>query len=490
MKRLMLLSLFLLISLFCVNCAAVPSETEPSKPAQTESTQINTESSEPTEEVPAFPPVLPAGFSAGYARTDITPESYPVVIASNMTGKKAADPLFATCVAISDGENIALLVSLDLKGVSGKFLESSMAAIVEATRVPKEYIFLNATHNHNAPLINSGKYNNAKWQKRCVEQITIACQEAILDLSPAEAYTGTADTKGFAFVRRYLCEDGSLQGIHHSIITGSPVKQHETEADSTLQAIRFTRGNDKKDIVMINWQAHAAHAANSYKDIVTADFIKQFRNGVEEQYDIHFAYYNGASGNINFSTKFKELKLYSSYVEVGKALVGKLGEALKNMEKVETGEVKAVTGSVTGVVRKDDPQRVVNAQKCNPLTGSEKDRLMKLYGFQSKYEVSSICSRAAKPEDQTIPLSAISCGDLAFAAASYEMFDTSGMEVKDNSPFKMTFICAYTNGQHGYMPSAFAFPHGGYEVDVSWFVEGTAELCVSELLSLLNAIHK
>ena len=92
----------------------------------------------------------------------------------------------------------------------------------------------------------------------------------------------------------------------------------------------------------------------------------------------------------------------------------------------------------------------------------------------------------ATTETEDIPLFAITCGDLAFAGASYEMFDTNGMEVKDGSPYKMTFMCAYTNGSNGYLPSDVAFPNGGYEVHVARYVQGTAEACVSELLNLIN----
>ena len=86
----------------------------------------------------------------------------------------------------------------------------------------------------------------------------------------------------------------------------------------------------------------------------------------------------------------------------------------------------------------------------------------------------------------TLPFTAVSIGDIAFAAAPYEMFDTNGVEIRNASPFNMTFICAYTNGHMGYIPSALAFPHGGYEVYVSRFVSGTAETTVNTIVSMLQ----
>ena len=46
-------------------------------------------------------------FQAGYAREDITPTELPIDVSGN-TMTKIMDPLYATCVAVSDGENTAL----------------------------------------------------------------------------------------------------------------------------------------------------------------------------------------------------------------------------------------------------------------------------------------------------------------------------------------------------------------------------------------------
>lgn len=68
----------------------------------------------------------------------------------------------------------------------------------------------------------------------------------------------------------------------------------------------------------------------------------------------------------------------------------------------------------------------------------------------------------------------------------YEMFDTSGKQVREASPYKMTFICSLTNGAHDYIPTTEAFPHGCYEVYVTFYVQGTAELLVQKSLRLLE----
>ena len=50
----------------------------------------------------------------------------------------------------------------------------------------------------------------------------------------------------------------------------------------------------------------------------------------------------------------------------------------------------------------------------------------------------------------------------------------------------MTFVCSYTNGGFGYVPSSIAFPHGAYEVLISRFCETTGDDFADEMIRLLN----
>ena len=88
-----------------------------------------------------------------------------------------------------------------------------------------------------------------------------------------------------------------------------------------------------------------------------------------------------------------------------------------------------------------------------------------------------------------IPLNAFSFGDVAFVTAPYEMFSENGQQIKEGSPFAMTFVATCANGDESYIPSTPTFEYGGYEVTANKFVAGTAELLVSEYISMLKEIH-
>jgi len=435
---------------------------------------------------------IPEGFCAGFARADITPNTFPFPLNSSANVTGVLHKIYINVVAVSDGDEVAFLIHMDLKGMYEPILTQSMKIVEQETGVPSKYVFFTATHNHSAPQVNGSDSKTALWQKSYYKQLRDAVKKAYRDLSPATMTGGIADTTGYAFVRRYICADGSLTGTNMAYPTGSPVVRHETEADPDLQVIRFTRpAEGKKDIIIANWQCHAAHAYSTYK--VTSDFIHYFRSGVEGRYDAHFAYFNGASGNINLSTKFPELIKYngSGWEDVGRALVGKLNEALAVATPLASGEIKVATGSVEGVYRVDDPERVKQAMEWkNATTTAAKNAVLAKYKFQSLYEAMWIANRAGYTTLSTpIPLSAIAFGDVGFAAAPYEMFDTNGMAVKQGSPYKMTFMCAYTNGVLSYMPDRAACERGGYEFHACNFEIGTAEKCEAELIRLLKNVQ-
>ena len=81
-------------------------------------------------------------------------------------------------------------------------------------------------------------------------------------------------------------------------------------------------------------------------------------------------------------------------------------------------------------------------------------------------------------------------GDIAFAMAPYEMFDTSGQEIKEGSPFEMTFVSTCSNASEGYLPTEEGFEaDDSYEVGATRVVKGSAERMVEIYVDLLGQIY-
>jgi hypothetical protein len=78
---------------------------------------------------------------------------------------------------------------------------------------------------------------------------------------------------------------------------------------------------------------------------------------------------------------------------------------------------------------------------------------------------------------------------LGFAVVPFEMFDTNGKFVKDNSPFTATFVLTCANQHNTYLPSALGFQNGGYEVDQSHYAPGTGEVIADLYVEMLTNLH-
>ena len=191
---------------------------------------------------------------------------------------------------------------------------------------------------------------------------------------------------------------------------------------------------------------------------------------------------------MNFKSVISGERKYPDFIKAIDGFMIATRNALAKEEKVNTGKIVAIQEPYTATVKRDTPERIAQAKEVK-AAGVESPRgnaLIKQYGFGSKREVNAIITRSGMNDTDDIMLNAVTFGDIAFTAFPYEMFDKNGKDCRASSPFKMTFICSLANGGHGYIPTTEAFPHGGYEVYVCRYVQGTGEALVDKMLSILN----
>ena len=437
MKRLFSLILIILILTSTVACGNTNDTS-----LDGESSSDNTESAEPeaTESESEQPNAntYDGVFQTGFSRVAITP-SVPI---GDFT--KVENDIYATCMAVYDGARRLMFVSVDMEYISEGACNDIKEQITQATSVPWNNIFISATHNHSGPSFGW----NYDWSVSSYDKIADAAMYAVADLSDTELFIGTGKTTGMAFVRRYVDAYGNYASVTPSRADGASLDSSTirsvSEADDTLQVIRFVR-KEKKDIVAMNWQAHLAHALDAKPAYISSDMAHYIRNDIESgDDDALVIYFAGASGNINLNAPHYSQKKYRNYVAVAQALAKVTLEVIKdeNLTRVEAGKI-------------------------------------------------SIKNNTYREAYRNIPISAISFGDLAFVTAPYEMFDNNGMQIKEGSPFKMTFVLTNSGGALGYIPSFEACTqYGGYEVDASSFGVGVAENLVAEYLRMLKAIKR
>ena len=209
---------------------------------------------------------------------------------------------------------------------------------------------------------------------------------------------------------------------------------------------------------------------------------------MEKDEDLLVAYYQGASGNINWQAKVSGSGKYFTYLQMGTAFGQKALEAasLDKMTKINAGKIKAERAIYSVKAKKDTEQRIADAKTVRD--GGYTSELLSKYNFSHEYEVDAVLMRVGHGETIPIYLGAISFGDLSFVSVPYEMYDSNGMFVKDNSPTKMTFVLTCAGGAYAYVPSTFSSKNGGYDAYKTNFEYGTGDEVAAELVEMLKGL--
>ena len=441
-----------------------------------------------------------AALSVGFGRVDISPtESVPLRGYGYSSGRMSTniqDPLYATCIAIRDGSgNTVLLFTLDLINSFTEVMNAARARISEATGIAFDAIMVACTHTHSGPdLAHLNEPSIPRYIESLKEWMTQAAVAALADVAPARLYTASTQTENLTFVRRYLMSDGSYAGPNFGNFNNGYIVGHESEADSQLQLASFQR-EGKKDIVLANFQGHPHLAGGSSNTNVTADIIAPLRTKMESSLDCYFAYFTGASGNLNLKSQISKENIVSTYTEHGNALADYALDAYDALEEVPVDSVKITKTVFMGQV---DHTYDKWGTLCVDLVdhymkygnyGNFDTSSLQRNGIQNIFKANAVGIRSQMPAYQEIPIYAISMGDLAFVTVPFEMFDTNGMQIKDGSPFGTTFVLSCSINSLSYLPSDLAFQHGGYAVDVTLFVRGTAEKLVTSYLGMLDTLY-
>ena len=92
-----------------------------------------------------------------------------------------------------------------------------------------------------------------------------------------------------------------------------------------------------------------------------------------------------------------------------------------------------------------------------------------------------------------VEIAALSLGDVAIVTSPAELFVEYGLEIKRDSPFETTLVAELTNGYCGYVPTATAFQHGGYETHRTVYTSrlgvDAGDRIVEASLELLRELH-
>lgn len=439
----------------------------------------------------------PAGeFKAGFGMVDVTPVGdLPLgSYGDNRMSTGVYTFLEARAVAVQDanGDMLIFLVG-DTSWCPKAQADKIKATLSKDLGIPEDNILTSGTHTHSSPeWAQTQNANVVKFTEKYIAGMVSAAKKAVADLKPAQVYVGSAYTENLNFVRRYIMDDGSLFGDNFPG-TGTTLVSHEKDPDNELQLMKFVREGGK-DILIAQYQAHPHHDGRT--TLVGGQVVATFREAVEADMDIHVLAWNGAAGNLNTKSRIESEMPTKDPREWGRLLWGYAKAVYNDMTPVETGLVQVRKTTITAKVNHefDYLYEAAIAVKEYYTANNGDMALTEAYGAQwgihSYQHACRITSNFKAGESDEIQMYSWSFGEVSGVLLPFEMYDTTGMQIKEGSPFEKTFIVGYAYpSYHGYIPTKETFEVGGYEVDNCTYVAGTAEQMVEAYLGMLSDMH-
>jgi hypothetical protein len=383
------------------------------------------------------------GFRASVIKIDITPNTPKQLLgygARLSTG--IHDRIYHRIVALDDGVTQFFLVSSEICLLSPSEYDHVAGLVQKKLGINRLNFWWSVTHTHSAPEVGVPGLGEAFMGDRYkhevdtaytsfIEQTLISgITEAREKLEPAKLGVGWGFSQA-NINRRAIDVDGKASlGLNPD----GPV-------DRRIGLMRLERQDGSALALIANYPIHGTVLGGENLEI-SGDVTGVVSGYVEEKTGAPVLFINGAAGNL--------APIYSVYptAKAGhlpqfRVLLGdRILEANKKILST-SDTVKLFTGALT----------VESPRKGNLKWPSYLDN----YTRTTTNGVNMV----------KLPVRFLKINnDVAIWSAPVELFCEISNEVRERSPFPFTFYFGYTNGWLGYLPTAEAWRHGGYEVDV------------------------
>lgn len=480
--------------------------------------------------------------SAGVARCDITP---PIGIAHgnwSAQGHERAEgvdlPMFCTVLAASDGQQEIILAEWELLyPPSGEWLVAARKRITELTGVPASHIRLSATHTHAGPSLGkpwfeSGAEMVAPFIASLTDRLAGAAMAAHRAMRPARVAGGYGTSNMNTNRRRPWAEGRDHFASHpfyqeHSDQNLDPILMSpypEGFSDHQVGVIRIDDAvNGEPIATLVNFAAHPTIMAWDNR-LLSPDYPGTVRRTVEHIVGGTCLFLQGAAGNQDtirdYACTPEAARWVGKQIGIEAARVASLIETQPMQLDVSRHVESSWTMGIGGRVPAGEPDGTVRAVsrvvsmpvwQHAPPTAQEIENVARL-----ERELSDLRANGAPDADVRkanmavrraslnlnvnkkrsagtvlpIEVQAIRLGNTALVGIPVEPFAEIGVAVKQASPFATTFFSGYTNGAEYYMPAAYAYEEGGYEVWMSPFAPEAAAKTVEASIELLQEVNQ
>jgi len=433
---------------------------------------------------------------AGAATLDITP---PVGVrmagfaGRTMPSLAVHDPLTARALILDDGGRRAGLVVLDILYATEDLVAQVRTAAESGAGISPEGLLIASTHTHSGPQDAGDEatpQERAYWDSVPGKVIEVVSQAAA-NLQPARLGAAT----GWCAVginRREQVPGGRIE-------LG---RNHFGKFDTQLGVVRVDRADGAPLAAVMNYACHAVCLMeDSY--LLTADYPGFARYFLEEQLGGGTAlFFNGACGDVNPREAAVGHGLASggSFRIAGRAGAELARESARVWQKVSPTDDVTLSFARRTISLPTNHDRALRAAEkalaeVERQTAQPAAETPPYVTWHSRPSVARAKAALARVKERgsgpiRCEIQAIKLGPIALVGWPGEIFCELGMDLKERSPFRPTYVIGYANGTIGYVPTPEAFGEGGYEAESAAHLANEAGLVlVEESSALLSSLR-
>jgi hypothetical protein len=422
--------------------------------------------------------------------------------------------LLATVLVLANGPVEAALVDVDFCVVGRDLADPIRHAVAELCGIPFAQVRLSYTHTHSGPMLGpswmtEGEELIAPYVQSLPGRIAGAAWEAKRRLQPVRVAAGSGSSD--IVVNRRLKLPGGR------VVAG---RNWGGFADREVKVVRIDDLDERPLAVIVHYGCHPTIMGPPNR-LITPDYPGMVRQIVEGATGATSLFLQGAAGNVHAVVDFVgDVAVYrrlgailgheAARVALGIRTVPRRERFLRVMESgaplgiyadepagEPDGTLRVATQAVRLPLREYPPvadvvadarQRAADLAAVRGRVGEEE--LCVAVGLARRAGMlADKARRFGGHAEVEAELHGIRLGDAALVGFAGEPFSELGAQVKARSPFPHTLFSGYTNDYLGYLPTAEAYPDGGYEVDTSPFRPGAGEALVEASLALLALLR-
>jgi len=437
---------------------------------------------------------------------DITPTNFPIRTAGNLTltlAHKAIDPLNVRALVLDDSQTQIAIAVVDSCMVDRETMDAAKTAARYVTGIPVERMLISATHTHTAPAAYSCHGNDVEpaYVRFLIPRIAAAIIQAWRNCVPARVGWGKAECSQFVHCRRWIMRPGTaadppaaFTGQATNIAMMNPGYANTNKirqtgpVDPSVTVLSLQAADGRPLALLANYSTHYAGVSEAG---LSADYFGEFCRvmakelGVEEGKPFVALMSNGTSGDAN-CIDFTRPNWKNDRFVVARAVADAVLSAMKDARYREWVPLAMAEQKRSFKVRLPSRKDVAAAREY--LAKNVGDR--PTHNWEENYARETV-KMADWPAKKTIKLQALRIGELGIGTTPCETFGSTGLAIKQASPFALTMVVELANGCHGYLPPPDQFELGGY---TTWrarssYLEVGAEPEIKHgVLSLLNQV--